>query len=65
MAIEEKVVLSRLNINIDKTLKDDFLQLCKNNDSDGTKVIKQFIKSYIKKNEKLRKEHAKTRTDKS
>ena len=49
----KKTVLTRLNINIDKNLKDEFLKLCKENDSDATKVIRQFVKSYIKKHKKI------------
>jgi len=48
MSEKKKVELTRLNVNIDKELKDEFIALCKELDSDATKEIRKFIKSFLK-----------------
>ena len=41
------------NIRIDKELKNRFLRVAKNNDEDGTKVIRKMIKEYCSANAQL------------
>lgn len=38
----------RLNINLPQALKNDFLALAKNNDTDGSKLVRSWIKEYLK-----------------
>ena len=40
----------RLNVNLSREIKDRFLAVAKANDTDGTKLIRQWIKEYLAKN---------------
>lgn len=37
-------------IRVDKTLKDQFISVCKTNDSTAAQELRKFMKEYIKKN---------------
>jgi len=47
MSVLEK---NRIVVNIDNEIKQSFLRIAKYNDTDGSKLIRLFIKEYIKKN---------------
>ncbi len=47
---EEKV---NYTIRIDKNLKDRFVHICKEMDSDSSKEIRKFMKKYISENNQL------------
>jgi len=38
------------NINIDKDIKDRFINECKNNDTTAARELRRFIKDYLSKN---------------
>lgn len=40
----------RLNINIAKDLKERFMAVAKENDTDSNKLVRQWIKEYLAKN---------------
>lgn len=47
---QTKLNFVRLNINLPKKLKDDFLTTAKLSDTDGSKLVRKWIKQYLKKN---------------
>jgi len=46
----DKMKKARLNVHIEKDLKDRFLKVAKANDSDASKLIRAFIREYLRKN---------------
>ena len=48
MSGEAKLV--RLNINLPKNLKNNFLKTAKQNETDASKLIRKYIKEYLKQN---------------
>ena len=40
----------RLNINLPKNIKERFIAVAKANETDSSKLIRQFIKDYLAKN---------------
>ncbi len=49
---EERV---RFSVSVEKNLKNEFLKIAKENNSDANKVLRAFIQNYVQKN-KLKKE---------
>jgi len=45
---------ARLNIHIEKDLKDRFLKVAKANDTDASKLIRAFIREYLRKNSQMK-----------
>ncbi len=52
---EERV---RFSVSIEKNLKNEFLKIAKENNSDANKVLRAFIQNYVQKN-KQKKENEK------
>ena len=52
------IKMSNLTIRIDENLKHDFIAAAKENDIDASKLVRQFIKKYVRTNtvEKQKKE---------
>lgn len=44
----------RFSVSLEKDLKDEFLKIAKENNSDANKVLRAFIQNYVQKN-KLKK----------
>lgn len=42
--------MSNLTIRIDENLKNDFIAAAKENDIDASKLVRQFIKKYVRTN---------------
>lgn len=40
----------KLNVKIERDLKQRFLKIAKNNDTDGSKLIRKWIRDYLRKN---------------
>lgn len=47
---QEELNYVRLNINLPKEMKERFIAVAKANDTDSSKLIRQFIKDYLTKN---------------
>jgi len=47
--MNKKKDTTNINIRIDRSLKDRFIAVCKENESDSNKEIRKFIKEYLKK----------------
>ena len=52
---EERV---RFSVSVEKNLKNEFLKIAKENNSDANKVLRAFIQNYVQKN-KQKKENEK------
>lgn len=47
---QEDMNFVRLNINLPKDIKERFIAVAKANETDSSKLIRQFIKDYLAKN---------------
>lgn len=47
----------RLSIDVDRELKKEFLRVAKENETDGSKLIRIFMKTFVAKNKKENKGH--------
>ncbi len=50
--MSEKKQISNFTIRVDTTLKNRFIKVAKENDSDSSKEVRKFIKEYLKRYEK-------------
>jgi hypothetical protein len=46
----KKEIKTNFNVKMEKTLKDRFIEVCKQNETLASLEIRKFIKEYLKKN---------------
>lgn len=50
MAEDKKTNTTQIVVRVESGLKEAFKNVCKNNDDDASKVIRRFMREYIKNN---------------